>query len=187
MRVVVVYESVYGNTHRIAEAVAAGVAEADPDAAIEVLAVDDAGADALTGTDLLVVGGPTHMHGLARSSTKKMGAKGEQDKVAAGKPAHDLDEAAYGETLRHWFHHLDRSTGAAAAFDTRFDGAPSMTGRASRGIARRLRHHGWHGVVDPESFLVDTDNTMVDGELDRAHAWGRQVAEAFAAEASTAG
>jgi hypothetical protein len=163
-----------GNTHRIAEAIAEGLrSRMDAD----VSAHHDA--HHLDGVDLLVVGGPTHMHGMARSATKRQGAEHEQASGRSGEPTHEIDDEAYGESLRHWFHHLPKgAAGPAAAFDTRFDGAPSLTGRASNGIGRRLRHHGLTLVVEPESFLVDQHNELVDGELDRAHAWGERLAGA---------
>ena len=59
---------------------------------------------------------------------------------------------------------------AAAAFDTRIDGPAPLTGRP-RGIARRLRDHGFRLVVGPESFLVDKQSRLLAGENERATAW----------------
>ena len=50
-----------------------------------------------------------------------------------------------------------------------------MTGRASHGIARRLRHHRRELIAEPESFLVDQDNELLDGEIERATQWGRRL------------
>ncbi len=70
-----------------------------------------------------------------------------------------------------------RSFGAsAAAFDTRIDGPATLTGRASKGIARRLRHHGLELIAGPESFLVDKHNHLLDGEADRAQEWASKLA-----------
>jgi hypothetical protein len=50
-----------------------------------------------------------------------------------------------------------------------------MTGTAARGIARRLRRHGYT-IRDTESFLVrDAEGPLEDGELERARAWGEQL------------
>ncbi len=170
MRVVIVYESLYGNTHLVAEKVADGVrlrAEA------VVLPVGEATPEMLTEADFLVVGGPTHMHGL---STSKSRHAAEAD---AEKRDLTLDPDAESEGLRAWFHTLPQGDGRpSAAFDTRLDGPAGFTGRASRGIARRLRHHGFVLAVDPESFLVDKENHLVSGEADRAREWaGCIVAE----------
>ena len=72
--------------------------------------------------------------------------------------------------------------GTAAAFDTRLAGAPLLTGRASRGISRLLKRHGYHLVAPPESFLVTRRDTLADGESSRARRWG----EALAATAALA-
>ena len=58
MKALVVYESMYGNTHAVADALADVLG---PD--VDVRPVHEAGS--VPGdVDLLVVGGPTHMHGL---------------------------------------------------------------------------------------------------------------------------
>jgi len=67
MRAVIVYESMFGNTRRIAESIADGLAWED----VEVIGVTHAGQEALGGTDLLVVGGPTHAWSMSRPSTRK--------------------------------------------------------------------------------------------------------------------
>jgi flavodoxin len=62
MRVVVVYESMYGNTHLVADAVAEGLRSVDRVDA-EVVGVAHASAAVLAGAEVVVVGGPTHVHG----------------------------------------------------------------------------------------------------------------------------
>ena len=81
MRAVVVYESIYGNTRAVAEAIAAGLAE---HADVVVFPVAEADAQALAGARLLVVGGPTHMHGLPTSFSRRMSVKAaEEDDLVA--------------------------------------------------------------------------------------------------------
>ncbi|MFL6114535.1 MAG: flavodoxin family protein [Catenulispora sp.] len=63
MRALVVYESMYGNTRAVAEAVASGLR---PAYETEVKPAVDIGAADVDRADLLVVGGPTHVHGLPR-------------------------------------------------------------------------------------------------------------------------
>lgn len=170
MRALVVYESIYGNTHTVAERIAAGletVGEA------RVVPVHEATADVVAWADVVIVGGPTHAHGLTSSASRK-GAR-----EAAEKPGSELhlDPDAEGPGLRDWFGGLDKVRGKqAVAFDTRFDAVPVLTGRASRGITRRLRSHGFELVAEPESFLVDKHNQLLEGEADRATRWGAQLA-----------
>ncbi len=166
MRVVVVYESMYGNTHLVAEAIGAGLG---PMHDVTVVSTADADRQLIDGADLVVVGGPTHLHGMSRSSTRKAAA-GE-----AAKPGAELsmDTHADGPGVRDWLATIDSRDGVAAAFDTRLHGSPALTGRASKGIARALRHHGFDLVVKPESFLVARDNRLEPDEAERARAWGQ--------------
>jgi multimeric flavodoxin WrbA len=73
MNVVVLYESMFGNTHQIAEAVADGVRQADPAAQVACVPVAEAQAGLIRAADLLVVGGPTHMRGMTSGMSRKMG------------------------------------------------------------------------------------------------------------------
>jgi flavodoxin len=167
---VVVYESVYGNTRAIAEAIAEGMGGA------EVIPVSDAGVPA---ADLLVVGGPTHMHGLASSRSRQAAADaGHEDGT------HVEAEAVAEPGLRSWLRDLPDSPGApAASFDTRIDRSAWVTGMASRGIAKRLGHHGYE-IVGTESFLVkESEGPLEEGELERARAWGASLAQSLAMSA----
>jgi hypothetical protein len=74
--------------------------------------------------------------------------------------------------MRDWLKDLGRRDGLAAAFDTRLNGVPAFTGRASRPIAKLLKRHGRRLVAAPESFLVGSQNTLLDGEAARARRWG---------------
>ena len=169
VRAAIVYESMFGATRAVAEAVADGLAEC---AHVSLLRVADADPGALDGVDLLVVGAPTHVHGMSRPSTRK--AAGEQ----AGKPGSRVvleSGADAGTGIREWLASVGQLDLAAAAFDTRLKGPSVFTGRASRPIRRRLARHGAHVVVHPESFLVDTSGTLLPGETDRARAWAKQL------------
>ena len=71
--------------------------------------------------------------------------------------------------MREWLASLGRLALAGAAFDTRLQGLPAITGRASKSIRRLLAHHGAHTAASPESFLVeDLTGALVEGELGRA-------------------
>src|SRR4029453_9504150 len=80
MHVLVVYESVYGNTQAIADAVAEGARGRGPDATAQHVSAAPA---APSGADLLVVGGPTHMHGLTSDLSRRLAADAVTD---AGDP-----------------------------------------------------------------------------------------------------
>jgi Flavodoxin domain len=179
MKIVIVYESMYGNTRVIAEAVASGVGTENEAVLIPVAR---ACPEQLDGADLVVVGGPTHVHGMSRPTTRKKAAEAAREPGSGLTMVPDAD----GRGLRDWFAGLGRVPAAAAAFDTRLDGPALFTGRASTGIARRLRQHGCTVVAEPESFLVTKDNRLRAGEEDRARNWGRRLAAQVPGEAGKA-
>jgi hypothetical protein len=72
----------------------------------------------------------------------------------------------------------------AAAFDTRVHLPAAISGRASKGIARRLRKHGATLLLDPESFFVTKENELLPEEEARARAWGTRIAPSIAASVS---
>jgi hypothetical protein len=138
-----------------------------------VVPVSEVGFEVVRDVDIVVVGGPTHAHGMTRAATRN-GAV-----VAAEKPGSDLeldtDPDAYGLGLREWFDTLDDVFTNAAAFDTRFDLPAAFTGRASKGIARRLRRHGATLIAEPESFFVTKANDLEPHEEERARDWGARI------------
>jgi hypothetical protein len=168
MKFVVIYESMYGNTHLIADAIANGLSGYGD---VEVMAVSAAERERVTEADLVVVGGPTHVHGMSRPSTRKAAI------AAAEKPGSglELDPDAEGIGLSDWFRSLGDATGYAAAFDTRAPGPPVLTGRASRRIARSLREHGFTLLTEPESFVVTKDNHLDASEERHARSWGLEL------------
>jgi hypothetical protein len=176
MHAVVVYESLYGNTHAIAERIADGLR---PSGEVTVVPVARAQADLVDAADLLVVGGPTHVHGMSSEMSRKAGRED-----VAKHPELELDPDAAGPGLRDWFAELHGRGRPAAAFDTRLTGPPALTGRAAKGISRRLRSHGFRVVIDPESFLVDKQNRLVERESERAQAWGGALAAALGRHAT---
>ena len=68
MKALVVYESMFGNTAHIARAIGAGLAEGG--VVVTIAKVDAVDADEVAGADLLIVGGPTHAHGLSSASSR---------------------------------------------------------------------------------------------------------------------
>jgi hypothetical protein len=127
----------------------------------------------VTTADLIVVGGPTHMHGMSTVASRRSAA----DTARKHGSGLTMDPDADGPGLRGWLEQL-RTTGAlAACFDTRLSGLAAFTGRASRGIARVLIRKGCRLLLPPESFLVSKKNTLLAGESARACAWGALLGE----------
>jgi Flavodoxin len=187
MRVLVIYESMYGNTHTVAVNVAAGLSAGHD---VTLVPVTRATPELVLVADLLVVGGPTHLHGMSSVASRRKAADAAR-KQASGLT---MDPDADGPGVRDWLERLGmpgmpgrlgrldllgrEPAALAVAFDTRLSGAPLLTGHASRGISRLLARHGCRLLAPPESFLVSKQNTLVDGEAARARAWGAMIGAA---------
>jgi hypothetical protein len=169
MRAVVVYESMYGNTRIVAEAIGEGLR---PEHDVVVVPAGRADPAILEDAQLLVVGGPTHVHGMTRRRSREAAAE------AARKPESGvvLEDGATGPGVREWLSSLGHLNVLAAAFDTRMHGPAALTGRASKAIDRELGKHGVSPLAEPESFIVTKDNHLEPGEAERARRWGEQLA-----------
>lgn len=170
MRALIVYESMYGNTRAVATDIAAGLGAAHE---VALMPVCRATREQVAAADLLVVGGPTHVHGMSTASSRRRAAESAR-KQGSGLA---LDPDADGPGLRAWLAGPGAGEGLAAAFDTRLSGPPLLTGRASRRISRRLARGGHRLLVAPESFLVSKQNTLLGGEAERARSWGALIGE----------
>jgi hypothetical protein len=169
MRALVVFESMFGNTQHVAEAIVEGI---NRHVAAELVEVNDAPRDIGTpDVDLLVIGGPTHALGMSRQKTR-------QD--AMTQDGRDAGSAGLG--MREWIGSLSRPSadGQAVAFDTRID-RPRIPGSAARAAERRLRKLGFRILAPAESYYVaGTPGPLVDGELDRARRWGEGLGASLA-------
>lgn len=159
MRALVVVESMYGNTARIAAQVRDGLAETwDAD----LCSVDDRLPRALSEYGLLVLGGPTHAFSMSTAPSRE----------EALKRVEGAGEAGLG--IREWLPQLGTDfTGQIAVFDTRM---ARFGGSAARSMARHLRREG-RKVIARRSFRVDSQRgPLREGEAYRARTWGSELA-----------
>ncbi len=163
-KALVVFESMYGNTAKIAAAIADGLKD---NAAVDVLEVGEAPVD-FDAIDLLVVGGPTHAHGLSNAETRHSAAERTEDALIS---------SAIG--IREWMKRLEAPvpTIRAAVFDTRIKGPRFLWGSAARKADDILTERGFALIAPPESFLVTgptgpLDDALLTGEIERAREWG---------------
>jgi hypothetical protein len=120
---------------------------------------------------LLVIGGPTHAFSTSTADSRASAAR-------QGVP---LISRRRG--VREWMSavELDGSP-LAAAFDTRLHRPRWFWGSAARRIHRQLPRIGARLAVEPECFYVrfpskkvPVELSLVDGELERAEAWGVEL------------
>jgi hypothetical protein len=108
MKITIVYESMFGNTHEVAQAISEGAREAGSAAEVECVAVAEASPELIKAADLLVVGGPTHIRGMTSTFSRKIGISGEEKLEAQGEPAHEMEEGAEGPGVREWLDGLQK-------------------------------------------------------------------------------
>lgn len=157
MRSLVVYESQWGNTEKVARAIAARLAI---DGEVEVLDSDAAPAS-VDGYDLLVVGGPTHAFSMTRAATRADAVKSH------GAPHQPV------RGIREWLNELHPASPKipAAAFDTRVN-SPRLPGSAAKAARHELRSLGFDTALKQKTFRVfGYEGPLIDGELERATAW----------------
>lgn len=146
MNALVVYDSQYGNTERIARAIADTL---DTLGRAQAVRVDSSHPAELHGIDTLIVGCPTQ----GWKPTPAMQAYLES--VSAAGHLHGF---------------------SVACFDTRFRKSRLLTGSAAAVMVKRLARQGITTLVPPESFFVTaTKGPLFDGELERAAVWARML------------
>ena len=156
MKALVAYDSAYGNTEQIARAIGEALGT---QGSVEVVRVGNVKPEQLAGLKLLLVGSPT----------QKFSPTGATNRFLKSIPRNSLQGVR------------------VAAFDTRFQ--PSeieririlaffvrIFGYAAEPIADRLVKKGGTQAVAPEGFYVSgTEGPLVEGELERAADWARQI------------
>ncbi len=158
MKALVVYDSVFGNTERIAQAIGDALGGLGAARTLPVAQLQPAD---LEGVTLLVVGSPT------RGFRPTEGIAGFLKGLPAG-ALQGVRVAAFdtrfgiAEQRSFWMRLLLR-----------------VGNYAANPIAKQLQQSGGRMVAPPEGFIVnDTEGPLKEGELERAAAWARQVAAA---------
>ena len=154
MKTLVVYDSVFGNTEKIARAVAES-------AGAEAVKVDAAEPEALQGVTLLIVGSPTRAFRPTPAISRFV--KGLPRKALQGVSVAAFDTRMIVEEIN-------------IAFLTFI---VSIFGYAAKPIADAMAKKGGMPVLEPEGFFVkDSEGPLKDGELKRAKDWGQKVLKA---------
>ena len=165
MNVIVVYESHWGNTAAVANAIAVGFG---PDA--RAVATDEVSRTDVAEADLIVAGAPVMAFNLPGD---RMLATLADDKKAPV-PA-DVSHPS----MRSWLDRLPAGHGRSAGFETGLRWSP---GGATGAIGRKLEQAGFKRLAKSHRFVVTGSyGPLRDGELERARRWGSELAGAIGA------
>jgi len=177
MKVVIVCESMFGNTELLADAVASGLVSTG--AEVRQIGVGSVRPEDLGDCDLLIVAAPTHALSLSRPESR----------AEAVERGADPSRASTG--VREWLVSLvaamppEAGRPLVAVFDTRVGSTRHWPGSAARRAARTLRLAGFV-IVDRVSFFVEgIIGPVAPGQVQRAIDWGAGLQDRAAQTAAT--
>lgn len=151
MKALVIYDSVFGNTEKVAQAIAAAMQTT-------AVPVGQATPDQLEGLDLLIIGSPTRSFRPTEGASQWLNALSNNHLTGVGVAAFDT--------------RIDLATIDSSVF--RF--IVNKGGYAANTIAKALEKKGGRLLASPEGFLVTGEQgPLKDGELERAAAWAEQI------------
>lgn len=158
MKAVIVYDTAFGNTEKVALAIAQALGQGE---AVNVLKAGNAQPEDLSHADLLIVGSPTQkFRPLPSISTllQSIAPNGLQNvQVAAFDTRISPEEVA--------------KVGILALLVKLF-------GYAAEAIGKKLSTKGGTLLVPPQGFYVQgTQGPLLEGEVERAAAWAKEIAE----------
>lgn len=156
MKAMVVYDSAFGNTEKVAQAIGQALG---PSEDVQTVRVKNVKPERLAGLTLLIVGSPT----------QKFSPLGTITKFVKGIPNNGLEgvKVAAFDT-RVTASEIEKVR--ILAFFVR------IFGYAAKPIADRLVKKGGELAVPPEGFYVGgTEGPLLEGELERAADWAKQI------------
>lgn len=159
MNTLIVYDSVFGNTEKVACAIGAAIGAAlGSQGNVETLPVSQVMTEKIRGLDVLIVGSPTR-------SLRPTEAVAKLLNLLPKDYLHGAQVAAFD--TRWALDHIDSSF-------LRF--VVGKGGYAANTIANALKKKGGNLLAPPEGFFVTGEKgPLKDGELERAAEWARQV------------
>jgi flavodoxin len=157
MKALVVYDSQFGNTAEIAQAIGKGLANGDN---IPVIPVGDITDDHLQDIELLVVGSPTQRLTATPAITDWL----------TSLPASSLQGIKAGAFDTRFTEEKIKELSKVLTFFV------NMFGYGADPIAKLLKKKGAELVLEPEGFFVgDTEGPLLENELTRAGAWAKKL------------
>ena len=157
MKTLVVYESFFSNTQKIAEEIAHGIGER-PDVRLEK--VSDIDATDFYGVKLLVVGSPTRAFRPSPDTQQFLNSL--ESNSLKGIMVASFDTRMDQKSVKSGFLRFMMRAG----------------GYAAKPIMKKLVRNGGIQIAEPTGFMVvDKEGPLADGELERAGEWGARLKE----------
>ena len=155
MKTLVVYDSMFGNTEKIARAVGDALGSMEE---VQVVKTSAVTSEMLRQASLLLVGSPTH--GFNPSKDMKVFLAGLAAGSLNGKRAAAFDTRADVKQINN----------KMLTFFT------NLMGYAAENIAKQLQKKGAALVSPSEGFIVeDKEGPLREGELERATDWAKKI------------
>ena len=159
MKVLIIYDSSFGNTEQIAQAIGNALGSQED---VEVLRVGNVKPEQLTGLKLLIVGSPTQRFRPTPAINNLLGRIPMNGLRGVKVAAFDTRISVYD---------IDPPI---VRFIGRF--VVKLFGYAAKPIADRLKKKGGELTIPPEGFYVKgTEGPLKEGELERAADWAKQI------------
>lgn len=161
MKAMVIYDSVFGNTAQIAQAIGNGLSNAPraPES-VELRQVGDAKPEQLLGVDLLIVGSPTQKFRPTPATSDFL-------KSIPRNALKGVKVAAFDTRIKE-----EEINSHGVVLSKLVD----IFGYAAQPISDRLEKKGGEVSMPPEGFYVEgTEGPLTEGELERATDWARQI------------
>jgi hypothetical protein len=110
MKTLIVYESMFGDTQLIADAIAAGLSANGAVDVVDVIEVGTAPTSIGVDVDLLIVGGPTHAFSMSRPSSREDASRqaGENAIISRGRGIREWLETLTCKRVWPWRHSIRR-------------------------------------------------------------------------------
>ena len=156
MEGLIVYDSKFGNTEKIARAIGEAIT---PLGEVTVVKANEANASKLSSIDFLIVGSPTHVGRATRAVKEFLGRI----------PANALENVPVA-SFDTRFSAKDKGIGARIVL--------GIFRYAASRIANILEYKGGYLATEPEGFIVEnSEGPLKKGELERAATWARGIPE----------
>ena len=181
IKITIVYESMFGNTRNVAQAISDGVREAYPKAHVECVAVGHAAAELIKSTDLLVFGGP-HLRHMATDFSKSAQKGKPKPKASRRASSNLIGGTGFARMVP------PAAKGQRGRPCLRFRHSPRLRAGRRRGLrdcpqSAEARHYL---VKSPEGFIMDeAHGPLHPGEIERAKDWRAQLVRASVSTTAT--